>query len=95
MGAGAADWKLSPKAILKGDFEYQHKVGALGLRLSAAGGHDPCPTSARFYPSTMLGEQAVGQAEHLRRVSTPARASTTICPVGGRAFAAGELTATR
>ena len=26
MGAGAADWKLNPKAILKGDFEYQHKV---------------------------------------------------------------------
>jgi iron complex outermembrane receptor protein len=26
MGAGAADWKISPKAILKGDFEYQHKV---------------------------------------------------------------------
>ena len=26
MGAGAADWKITPKAILKGDFEYQHKV---------------------------------------------------------------------
>src|ERR1035438_8132575 len=26
MGAGAADWKLSPVAILKSDFEYQHKV---------------------------------------------------------------------
>ena len=26
MGAGAADWKLSPKAILNGDFEYQHKL---------------------------------------------------------------------
>src|SRR6266567_8043045 len=26
MGAGAADWKISPAAMLKTDFEYQHKV---------------------------------------------------------------------
>src|SRR5579863_10507538 len=25
MGAGAADWKLNPATVLKGDFEYQHK----------------------------------------------------------------------
>ena len=26
MGAGAADWKITPQAMLKTDFEYQHKV---------------------------------------------------------------------
>ncbi len=26
VGAGAADWKLSPKTLVKGDFEYQHKT---------------------------------------------------------------------
>jgi len=43
MMAGAADWKISPKATLKNDLEFQHKVerSVCGYHFSAA---TPCPT---------------------------------------------------
>jgi iron complex outermembrane receptor protein len=57
MGAGAADWKISPNAILKGDFEYQHKTERDGSGYQLLGG-TTLPDINRIYRSTMLGEQA-------------------------------------
>jgi iron complex outermembrane receptor protein len=57
MGAGAADWKLSPVAILKGDFEYQHKFERSVCGYQLLGG-TTVPSLEQVYPSTMLGEQS-------------------------------------
>ena len=57
MGAGSADWKISPKAILKGDFEYQHKVERSVCGYQLLGG-TTVPDIDPVYPSTMLGEQS-------------------------------------
>jgi iron complex outermembrane recepter protein len=57
MGAGAADWKLSPKAILNGDFEYQHKVERSVCGYQLLGG-TTVPDLNQVFPSTMLGEQS-------------------------------------
>jgi iron complex outermembrane receptor protein len=56
MGAGAADWKITPKAILKMDFEYQHKVERSVSGYQLLGG-TTLPDLNRIYPSTMLGFQ--------------------------------------
>jgi iron complex outermembrane receptor protein len=57
VGAGAADWKLSPKAILKTDFEYQHKVERSVCGYQLLGG-TAAPSLSSVAPSTMLGEQS-------------------------------------
>jgi iron complex outermembrane receptor protein len=57
VGAGAADWHISPKAILKGDFEYQHKVERSVCGYQLLGG-TTVPDLDKVYPSTMLGEQS-------------------------------------
>jgi iron complex outermembrane receptor protein len=57
MGSAAADWKLSPKAILKGDFEYQHKVERSVCGYQLLGG-TTVPNLSQVHPSTMLGEQS-------------------------------------
>jgi iron complex outermembrane receptor protein len=56
-GTGAADWKLWPRAVLKGDFEYQHKVERSVCGYQLLGG-TTLPDLSRVFPSTMLGEQA-------------------------------------
>ncbi|HME58833.1 MAG TPA: TonB-dependent receptor plug domain-containing protein, partial [Terracidiphilus sp.] len=56
MGSGAADWKITPKALLKGDFEYQHKVERDGSGYQLLGG-ETVPDINRIYRSTMLGDQ--------------------------------------
>jgi iron complex outermembrane receptor protein len=57
MGAGAADWKITPKAILKSDFEYQHKLERSVSGYQLLGG-TTLPDLDRIYPSTMLGFQS-------------------------------------
>jgi len=57
VGAGAADWKISPQAILKGDFEYQHKTERDGSGYQLLSG-TALPDIDRLYRSTMLGEQS-------------------------------------
>jgi len=57
MGAGAADFKISPHAILKGDFEYQHKTERDGSGYQLLGG-TTLPDINRLYRSTLLGEQS-------------------------------------
>jgi iron complex outermembrane receptor protein len=67
VGAGSTDWKISPKAILKGDFEYQHadQRSVCGYQLlgqEQAADEPPVeplvPNLALIHPSTMLGEQS-------------------------------------
>jgi iron complex outermembrane receptor protein len=72
MGAGAADWKLSPKAILKGDFEYQHKVERSVCGYQLLGG-TTVPDLNKVYPSTMLGEQSWAKPNTFDTINTGAR----------------------
>jgi iron complex outermembrane receptor protein len=55
-GAGAADWKISPRAMLKTNFEYQHKRERDGSGYQLLGG-TIVPDIHRIYSSTMLGLQ--------------------------------------
>ena len=56
-GTAAADWKISTRAILKADFEYQHKVERSVCGYQLLGGVT-VPDLNSVYPSTMLGEQS-------------------------------------
>ncbi|UWZ85083.1 TonB-dependent siderophore receptor [Occallatibacter riparius] len=72
MGAGSADWKITPKAILKGDFEYQHKVERSVSGYQLLGG-DTLPDLNRIYPSTMLGFQPWAKPNTFDTYNTGAR----------------------
>jgi len=72
VGAGAADWKISPKAILKGDFEYQHKVERSVCGYQLLGG-TTVPDINEVYPSTMLGEQSWAKPNTFDTFNTGAR----------------------
>ena len=88
VGAGAADWKLSPKAILKGDFEYQHKTERDGSGYQLLGG-TTLPDINRIYRSTMLGDQPWGPPDTYDTFNTGARFNYTFSPKWV-AFAAGS-----
>jgi iron complex outermembrane receptor protein len=89
MGAGAADWKLSPKATLNGDFEYQHKVERSVSGYQLLGG-TTVPDLSRIYPSTMLGEQSWAKPNTFDTFNTGARLDYDL-PHGWRAFAAASF----
>ena len=89
MGAGAADWKLSPNAILKGDFEYQHKTERDGSGYQLLGG-TTLPDINRLYRSTMLGEQAWAPPDTYDVFNTNARFDYRF-PGQWSAFAAASL----
>ncbi|MGP8227324.1 MAG: TonB-dependent siderophore receptor, partial [Terracidiphilus sp.] len=72
MSAGAADWKLSPVAILKGDFEYQHKVERSVCGYQLLGG-TTVPSLDQVHPSTMLGEQPWALPNTFDTINTGAR----------------------
>jgi outer membrane receptor protein involved in Fe transport len=67
VGAGAADWKLTPKAMLKGDFEYQHKVerDASGYQLL---GGTVVPDINAALSVDDAGRSAVGTTGHVRHL---------------------------
>ena len=88
MGAGAADWKFSPRAILKGDFEYQHKVERSVCGYQLLGG-TIVPDLDKVYPSTMLGEQSWAKPNTFDTFNTGARQDYDL-PRGWRAFAAAS-----
>ena len=67
MGAGAADWKLSPKAILNGNFEYQHKVQRSVSGYQLLGG-TTLPDLSRIYPFQHAGRAILGKAKHVRHL---------------------------
>ena len=89
MGAGAADWKLSPKAVLNGNFEYQHKVERSVSGFQLLGG-DVLPDLSRIYPSTMLGEQSWAKPNTFDTFNTGTRLDYDL-PHGWRAFAAASF----
>ncbi|MGD0520773.1 MAG: TonB-dependent siderophore receptor [Terracidiphilus sp.] len=89
MGAGAADWKISPKAILKGDFEYQHKVERDGSGYQLLGG-TTVPDINRIYPSTMLGDQPWGPPDTYDTFNTGARLDYNL-PRNWAAFAVASF----
>ena len=88
MGAGAADWKITPVAILKGDFEFQHKVERSVCGYQLLGG-TMVPDLDKVYPSTMLGEQSWSKPNTFDTFNTDARLDYDL-PRGWRAFAAAS-----
>jgi len=88
VGAGAADWKISPKAILKGDFEYQHKVERSVCGYQLLGG-TTVPDLSQVHPSTMLGEQPWAKPNTFDASNSGARLDYNL-PHGWRAFAAAS-----
>jgi len=88
VGAGSADWKISPKAILKGDFEYQHKVERSVCGYQLLGG-TTVPDLDEVHPSTMLGEQSWAKPNTFDTFNTGARLDYDL-PHGWRAFAAAS-----
>jgi len=88
MGAGAADWRISPKAILKGDFEYQHKVERDGSGYQLLGG-TTVPDIHHIYRSTMLGDQPWGPPDTYDTINTGARFDYDL-PHQWKAFAAAS-----
>jgi iron complex outermembrane receptor protein len=89
VGSGAADWKLSPKAILKTDFEYQHKVERSVCGYQLLGG-TAVPSLSQVYPSTMLGEQSWAKPNTFDVYNTGARLDYDL-PGAWRAFAAASF----
>ena len=89
MGAGAADWKPNPKAMLKGDFEYQHKVERDGSGYQLLGG-TTVPDIDSIYRSTMPGDQPWGPPDTYDTFNTGVRFDYTL-PHNWLAFAAASL----
>jgi iron complex outermembrane receptor protein len=87
-GTGAADWKISSKATLKSDFEYQHKVERSVCGYQLLGG-DTLPDLDNIHPSTMLGEQSWAKPNTFDTLNTGARLDYDL-PRGWRAFAAAS-----
>ncbi len=72
MGAGAADWHITPLMSLKFDFEYQHKVERSVCGYQLLGG-DTVPDIDNISPSTMLGYQAWAKPNTFDTYNTSAR----------------------
>jgi iron complex outermembrane recepter protein len=89
MGAGATDWKISPRATLKGDFEYQHKTERDGSGYQLLGG-TALPDINQLYRSNMLGEQAWAPPDTYDVFNTNARFDYRF-PGQWSAFAAASL----
>ncbi len=89
VGAGAADWRLSPRAILKGDFEYQHKTERDGSGYQLLGG-TTVPNLDKIFLSTMLGDQPWGPADTYDTINTNARLDYTLSK-NWAVFAAASL----
>ncbi len=89
VGAGAADWKLNPATMLKGDFEYQHKTERDGSGYQLLGG-TTLPDINRIYRSTMLGDQPWGPPDTYDTFNTDARLDHTFSP-SWLAFAAASF----
>jgi iron complex outermembrane recepter protein len=89
VGAGALDWKLNSHAILKTDFEYQHKTERDGSGYQLLGG-TTLPDINRINRSTMLGEQPWALPDTYDVFNTGARLDYVVSP-GWVAFAAGSF----
>jgi iron complex outermembrane receptor protein len=72
MGAGAADWHITPAATLKTDFEYQHKVERSVCGYQLLGG-TTVPDLDKISPATMLGFQPWAKPNTFDTYNTSAR----------------------
>ena len=72
MGAGAADWHITPLMSLKSDFEYQHKVERSVCGYQLLGG-DTVPDIDNIFPSAMLGYQPWAKPNTFDTYNTSAR----------------------
>jgi iron complex outermembrane receptor protein len=89
MGAGAADWKLNERAVLKGDFEYQHKNERSESGYQLLGG-TTVPDLKLIAPSTMLGYQSWSKPNTFDTFNTGARLDYEL-PRGWRAYGEASL----
>jgi iron complex outermembrane receptor protein len=94
VGSLAADWHVSPKAIWKGDFEYQHKVERDGSGYQLLGSTTlpnvtMLPNIDGVYRSTMLGDQPWGPPDTYNTFNTGTRFDYTLSPTWA-AFAAAS-----
>jgi len=89
VGAGAANWKMSPKAELEGNFAYQHKTERDGSGYQLLGG-TTLPDIQRIYRSTMLGLQPWVPPDTYDTFNTDARVNFAFSP-RWTAFAAAGL----
>ena len=72
MGAGAADWHITPLMSLKSDFEYQHKVERSVCGYQLLGGNT-VPDLDKISPATMLGFQPWAKPNTFDTYNTSAR----------------------
>ena len=79
VGASEAEWKISAKALLKGNFEYQHKTEADGSGYQLLGGA-ALPDINRIYRSTMLGHQSWMLPNTYDAFNSGARLNLTLSP---------------
>jgi iron complex outermembrane receptor protein len=89
VGAGAAEWKISDRSALLGNFEYQHRVQRDGSGYQLLGG-TALPDINRIYRSTMLGQQSWAPPNTFDVFNTGVRFNQTISPLW-TAFAAASL----
>jgi iron complex outermembrane receptor protein len=89
VGTAAADWRMTPRAILKGDFEYQHKVERSVCGYQLLGG-TTVPDLKEIYPSTMLGEQSWEKPNTFDVFNTSARFDYDL-PHAWKAYVAASL----
>lgn len=88
MGAGSADWKMRPTAILKTDYEYQHKVERSVCGYQLLGG-TTVPDLSSIYPSTMLGQQSWEKPNTFDTMNAGVRLDKDL-PRGWHAFVEGS-----
>jgi iron complex outermembrane receptor protein len=88
MGAAEAEWKLSPKAIWTGNFEYQHRVQRSVSGYQLLGG-TVVPDLNSVFPSKMLGEQSWAKPNTFDVYNTGTRLDYDL-PHAWRTFVAGS-----
>jgi iron complex outermembrane receptor protein len=79
LGAGTADWKISDRATLVGNFEYQHKTERDGSGYQLLGG-TMLPDIHHLSRSMMLGEQAWGPPDTYDVFNTNTRLDVKLSP---------------
>ena len=89
MGAGTAEWKISQRATLEGNFEYQHKTEGDGSGYQLLGG-TTLPDINRLYRSTMLGQQSWAPPDTYDVSNTGVRLNVNLSQLWS-AFAAASL----
>jgi len=88
VGSGALDWKISPKTILKTDYEYQHKLERSVSGYQLLGG-TTVPSLDSVHPSTMLGEQSWEKPNTFDTMNASTRLDYDL-PHAWRTFAEGS-----